>query len=316
MICHNEGVKVISATAGVNEIVVEGEIFSELIFLLKSGEVFSENIVTPFKRELDCELASPQYTAGVSIQVCERAFKVSANEEENSSQLEVDYFVRAFSVLFEKTAVNSVIDCFSCTNEVLLETNEVRYIANESTQIFKDKRFGEGYVKFETNQKIISTAFPTVEIASYNNESGSLKITGVVACVAISKVDNGEIVCTQAQFPFASSFETDGEVLNVVATVKNVTVRNLDGKCLAEWELEFTALIKSEQTATALTAVTEGQERKQKQSAISVVFINKGDDLWAVCKKALASEQVILSDNPGTTFPAKEDRAVVVYRKL
>ena len=51
-------------------------------------------------------------------------------------------------------------------------------------------------------------------------------------------------------------------------------------------------------------------------SAISVVFINKGDDLWSICKKACAPEQVILADNPNLTFPVNEDKAVVVYRKI
>jgi hypothetical protein len=73
--------------------------------------------------------------------------------------------------------------------------------------------------------------------------------------------------------------------------------------------------MQSESQTVAVNAIV-GEEREQRNSAFSVVFIDKGDDLWTVCKKALSSEQAILADNPDMTFPVGEARAVVVYKKL
>ena len=83
-----------------------------------------------------------------------------------------------------------------------------------------------------------------------------------------------------------------------------------------ECELYFFGAFAKYSQANFICDMQIGEEKNQDTSAISVVFINKGEDLWSVCKKACATEKVVLADNPDITFPASEDKAIVVYRKI
>ncbi len=316
IICYNDEVKVISQTAGINEIVVEGEIYSELLVISKGGERSSERIVTPFRYEVDCDIADPRFSVVSVARISERSFKISSEEEENKSVVSAAYTMRVYSSIFETRSVNCVIDGFSTSNEMELEMGDFLCLKEFYKTSFSHKHFGECTASFETTDFVSANLFPEAQVTNYFCENGKLEINGLVSCFAIIKNKEGEYSCQRAEAPFGVSFDCDGEPLKVDASVKKGLTRNLDGKCLLECELDFCVWMKNEENERVVCSFVEGEERAQKQSAISVIFINKGDDLWSVCKKALASEQSILADNPGITFPAKEDKAVVVYRKL
>lgn len=315
VICLGDSAQIYNTRAGDGEVTVEGEIYSDLLIITTAGEKICERVITPFKYELDCVESLPSSVVTVNAKISERSFKVVANEEDANTLVSGEYKVHFYLCVCQQTAVNCVIDGFSATNELFLEGGEATFLKQFENRNYKYKCFGEGDARFDSQEKVLATLFPFVEIADYFVEKGELKISGLVNCVALTKGENG-LQSKAVQTPFSAVFDCDGEPLHLQAFAKNTLCRNLDGKCLTESEIEFTLLTQNLTQTKVTVNFTEGAERTQKQSAISVTFINKGDDLWAVCKKALASEQVILADNPGITFPAKEDRAVVVYRKL
>jgi hypothetical protein len=134
--------------------------------------------------------------------------------------------------------------------------------------------------------------------------------------LVIVKNEAGELYGERVLAPIVITADCRYNPIYVNAQAQAVVARNLDGKCLLEFELVFTLTYAQNESRIITVNAIVGEEREQKSAAFSVVFIDKGDDLWTVCKKALASEQVILADNPDVTFPAKADKAVVVYRKL
>jgi len=141
-------------------------------------------------------------------------------------------------------------------------------------------------------------------------------VYGRIPLMTLEKCVICELYGERVQAPFFVTVESDQAPVFANAQIHGAVARNLEGKCLLEFEIILTLTSAKQEEVVLTVNAIEGEERDQKSSAISVVFINQGDDLWAVCKKALASEQVILADNPDVTFPAKADKAVVVYRKL
>lgn len=317
VIYHSECARVTNAISASGEVVVEGEITSELLLLKRNGERALERVVTPFRYEVDCEASQPDYLVNAFVSVNQATFKISSEEEKNSAEIVCEYSLFITGILTAQTPVNCVIDGFSTTNEMDLEVEKVRFANAISQRAAKHKHFGEGDITLGLTDSVIATAFCKVEDLEVKREQPtSAEVSGVATCFVIVKKENGELYGNRVQAPFFVTVDCNEEGLFVNAQIQGSVARNLEGKCLLEFELILT--LNCTQTQEALVGINaiEGEEREQKNSAISVVFINKGDDLWAVCKKALASEQVILADNPDVTFPAKADKAVVVYRKL
>ena len=316
VLCHNSQVKVLNATAGTGEVTVEGEICTEFLLLTPSGERVSETLYTPFRYDVDVEGADLTQTAKAFASVSKATFKITSLEGEKGSSVVGEYSVLLNLALFNQSAVNRLIDGFSLTNEVHFDTNSEQYLTNINNFSAKHKCFGEGDVAFEKEHKIISSLFLESEISDYTVSGGKVDITGFVSCQVVLQTQEGELVAKRARLPFGCTFDCDGEPLYLTCLASGLTVRNLDEKCIMECELYFFGAFAKYSQANFICDMQIGEEKNQDTSAISVVFINKGEDLWSVCKKACATEKVVLADNPDITFPASEDKAIVVYRKI
>lgn len=317
VIYHSECARVTNAISATGEIIVEGEIISELLLLKRNGERALERIVTPFRYEVDCEASEPNHLVNAFVSVNQATFKISSEEEANSAEIACEYSLFVSGVLTAQTAVNCVIDGFSTTNELDFESEKEEITRLLETRAIKHKHFGEGDITLGLTDSVIATAFCAVEELEIKKEQpASVDINGVATCFVIVKKEDGELYGERVQAPFFVTVESDQSPVFANAQIHGAVARNLEGKCLLEFEIILTLTSAKQEEVILTVNAIEGEERDQKSSAISVVFINQGDDLWAVCKKALASEQVILADNPDVTFPAKADKAVVVYRKL
>ena len=315
--CHSESARVLNVTTALDTIVVEGEILSEVLLLKQNGERAIEKISTPFGYEVDCEGVSPKQQGVANVSVARANFKIASDEAGNNATITADYSLLISGVLTEQTPVNRVIDGFSVTNELSFDCENIEFAHKLEQTAIKHKYFGEGDLSLGAKDVILATVFCSVEELAVKKESADkIEISGVVSCLTLVQNEAGELRGEKVLAPVFVSVDCKYNPIYLKAQPQGIVARNLDGKCLLELELVFTlTYMQSESQTVAVNAVV-GDEREQRNSAFSVVFIDKGDDLWSVCKKALSSEQAILADNPDITFPAKTEKAVVVYRKL
>lgn len=316
VLCHKSHARVISIAPTANSFDVEGEIYTEFLFLTKSGERINESALTPFRVGVDCDKVSYDNLIFALASISSANFKISSEEEAQSSQIVGEYTLSFKGVIFEKTAVNCVIDGFSTTNELELENNLLPFCVGVYEKTFKHKCFGEGDTAFENGAKVYATLTENSEITNYAYENGLLNISGVVSAHVITKTQSKGLSGERVQLPFECSFEVGDAVQVLTCYPRGLAVRNLDGKCIIECELVFSALLTQSESSLIATSVVIGEEKTAKSPAISVVFVNKGDDLWSVCKKAQASEKSVLANNPDLAFPVPQDKAIVVYRKI
>ena len=316
VLCHKDQVKVNSVTTALNEVIAEGEIYSEFVLLTKSGERIAESLITPFRFEIECENSTSNHKAVVFAQLSNALFKITAQEGSDDSLVVANYTVEFKVSLFSREKVAFVTDAFSITNELEFERANQEYLTDIQPFTLSYKAFGEGDCAFDKGEKVLSSPFCNLEITDYDSTQTRVDISGLLTCQTITQNEKGELSSKTINLPFNCKFECDGQVVALKGYSRKHIVRNLDGKCLIECETIFVAVCVKSNKTTTISEVVFGEEKEVRSSAISVVFINKGDDLWSVCKKACAPEQVILADNPNLTFPVNEDKAVVVYRKI
>ncbi|MBR3864561.1 MAG: hypothetical protein IKJ19_05590 [Clostridia bacterium] len=317
VLCHNDSARLLQTECGIGEIIVDGEILSEFTLLTSSGEIVTSFMTTAFRYEIESEGVSVDSVAFASARLQNANFKISFLNEENASKIDAEYTLNFGAVVLDECAVNCVIDGFSTTHEITVNSENLNFNSGFSFTSYKHKCFGEGICEIEQGEKVVCSLNSRVEILQFNTQptDGVYKVEGIVYCNLLT-VNNQKYKIKQAKIAFDFNIESELEMLDLNATASNVIVRGLEQKCIIDCEIVFGVLSKKCESCNCVCFVEEGEKRATTQSAISVLFISKGDDLWTVCKKALTTEQSILADNPDITFPVASDKAIVVYKSL
>ena len=317
MLCHSDSVRVLQTESGIGEIIVDGEILSEFSLLTVAGEVVNTSMLTAFRYEIECDGVSVDNLSFANACMQNANFKISFLNDENSSKVTGEYQIVFNAVVLSENTVSCVIDGFSTTHELLLSYENLIFDNAFSFSSYKHKCFGEGICELEKGERVICALSGRVDIlqATKQEKLANTKIEGIVNLSLLTQLGESKKI-KSAKIAFDFNLDSDLQLSDLSATVKNIVVRSLEQKCIIDCEVVFSALFKNSESSNMACHAEEGEARTVTQSAISVLFISKGDDLWTVCKKALASEKNILADNPDITFPATSDKAIVVYKRL
>lgn len=313
MLCHEEFVRITSAGAGVNQVYVAGEIISEFLVVTRRGEQIKETLSVPFRFESDCADCLPENKVIAYAEPINAAYRVENDERKSivSGVFSVNF---TFNV-FKKCNYTVVADCFSQKNELMLIRNEIELTEDVGTRELKYKCFGEA-ASDKGDDYITAVTSTAVSAFDYNMNNGKLFLAGVVKADLLVRNKEGSLRKAQAELPFSCEFDYDGIPVSVGCSATKFTAKELDGKCVAECELIFTTGYYTNKKYTVVIAAEEGEPRKPDDCAVRIVFVEKGDDCWAVCKKACVSENDLLKQNPVLVFPAENDSGIVIYRKL
>ena len=317
VLCHSDSVRVLQTESGIGEIIVDGEILSEFSLLTVAGEVVNTSMLTAFRYEIECDGVSVDNLSFANACMQNANFKISFLNDENSSKVTGEYQIVFNAVVLSENTVSCVIDGFSTTHELLLSYENLIFDNAFSFSSYKHKCFGEGICELEKGERVICALSGRVDIlqATKQEKLANTKIEGIVNLSLLTQLGESKKI-KSAKVAFDFNLDSDLQLSDLSATVKNIVVRSLEQKCIIDCEVVFSALFKNSESSNMACHAEEGEARTVTQSAISVLFISKGDDLWTVCKKALASEKNILADNPDITFPATSDKAIVVYKRL
>lgn len=313
MLCHEEFVRITSVGAGVNQVYVGGEIISEFIVISRRGEPIKETLTLPFRFESDCADCMPENKVIVCAEPVNAAYRVENDERKSiiSGVFSVNF---SFNV-FKNCSYSVVTDCFSQKNELTLTRNDIELTEDVGTRELRYKCFGEA-ASDKGEDYVTAVTSAAVTAFDYTADNGKLNLSGVVKADLLVRTKEGGLRKAQAELPFTCDFDFEGFPIGIGCFAAKFTAKELDGKCVAECELIFTAQYCITKKHTAVIAVKEGETRKPDDCAVRIVFVEKGDDCWAVCKKACVSESDLLKQNPDLVFPAESDSGIVIYRKI
>lgn len=310
---HEENARVLNARCGINQVTVEGEVYSEFIYITENGKIAKENLTVPFSYEIECNGCRADFYAVAWASVNEVNYKVLLPDEQKNS-VQLTALVKFCVAVYSPTELQLTEDAFLKTGDLQLKRDKTYICTFAANKPFLYKSFGEAVCE-KGDKSIIAALGGNVNALNYKCENGKLQLSGTVRTSVVTSSEGGELSTTFAELPFSCTFNCEGEPFCVHAFAKNVTAKSLEEKCLMECEIVFDCACYSRTQAEYISDVTMGEQRKTEQSAINIIFIEKGDDMWSVCKKARVSESVLIAQNPELVLPAEKHSAIVVYNK-
>lgn len=315
LLCANEGVRVISVQCGVESLIFDAEAGGEFLFLTDGGDLVRESAWFPLRFEVAAEGVSPDMQATGVACVCDAAYKIESSEQDGSSVITLNYLLRFFGEAYAQTECERVEDCFCLNAETTISRESAFCECGRELLTFKGKALGEAACERDgTIKGVISACVYGLNSSVFD---GKITFSGVIKAEVLTENADGVIKRAVCELPVSLDFSARyGEACSACAVVKNVSVKEFDGKCVLEGDLIFAAVCADAKTENLVAAVSLGEEKPLDDCAVSMIFVKKGDDAWAVCKKAGVSERLLKQQNPSVEFPAESDGVISVYRKI
>lgn len=315
MLSHEESARISGVQCGINEVIADGEVYAEFLFITERGEIFKETLICPFRYEIECNNCLPEMTANVYCEVVSLAYRMENDQSSGKNNLYASYSLRFCAVVFENKSVSCIDDAFSTDCELGLRREEYEFFAGVKEKEMRYKCFGEATCDLD-GKNVLSVIGGGVYALSYNKEGENLVIGGILHADVLGGEKDGEKAQGVCELTFQTSFLCEGTPLSLIATKRNVTVKKLDDKYVLEGEIVFSAVCVQKTRISMVAEIEEGAKKVDDDSAVKIIFVEKGDELWTVCKKAGVNEDTLKVQNPDLIFPAEKHTGIVVYRKI
>ena len=331
--CEQEGEKVFSqalkrvlyseprvivkeAQCGINEIIVDGEVISELLICLQNDRVVSESLTTPFRFEIECGDAMPEMPALAFAEVANASYKIISEEESEKSVIVANYTLNLCGEVYERVQKTCVCDAFFTQNESILQFGDTTFTQAVESVTANKKCFGEAICEKSNEEKLVSLVNSEINSLNYGFEAGQINISLVIRASLITINEQGEYFSRVAELPVSVVLDAENPPLYLNVTKKWVTVSENENKCFIEGELLIEYVNGETRLEKVVISAEAGEAKPADDSAIGVIFIGEGEDCWSVCKKVGVDEQTLRAQNPNLDFPAEKDCAVVVYKPI
>lgn len=315
LLCASERVRVISVQCGVESLIYDAEAGGEFLFLTDSGEIVRESVWFPLRFEVAAGGVSPDMLAVGSACVCDASYKIEASEQDGSSVMTLNYALRFFGEDYGQADCEKVEDCFCLNAETSISRAGAACECGRELLTFKSKALGEAACERDGTVKAVLGA--CVYGLNSSVQDGKISFSGVIKADVLTENADGVLKRAVAETPFSLDFSARYSCeCGSAAELKNVSVKEFDGKCVLECDIIFSAVCTDVKNENLIDAVVLGDEKPEDDCAVSLIFVKKGDDAWDVCKKAGVSERLLKQQNPSVEFPAGSDGVISVYRKI
>lgn len=315
-------VAVTQVQAGVNCIIVDGEVFLSALLLQnrEKSDIIREDKSTAFRLEIDCEDAMPKMSADAKAFV--KSFKTEVSVDAESEKSTVNFTV-SLELEGECCSVESVTvasDVFSLTSELETKRDSFSCLRKESVASLPCKISGRCVSEeLPVSARITCASNERVEITNISTANEEVKIEGVLSMRVFFKDGDGLEFTKLLETPFERSLPINCD--NTCLPELSLAISKVGAKIVAQNEIEIFAdtsvgvkkVVKSfGEFVSEITALAEKQECDK---AISVYLAGKGEDLWSLAKRLNVCPDELAVNNKDLQFPLTGDERIVVYRK-
>ena len=315
MLAHEESVRVSGVQCGVNEVIVDGEIYAEFLFTTERGETFGETLVCPFRYEIEKDGCLPEMTACAYAEIVSVAYRMENDPSDGKNMLYASYGLNFCAVVCRSESVTYVDDAFSTDCELNVSREQYDFITGVRSKEFRYRCFGE-VTADKPCDNVVAVAGGGIYALNYAKDGDNLAVSGILRADVVTNEKEGGRGGAAVELAFQTSFPWDGEPLSVIAEKRNLSVKRLNDRLVAEAEIVVTATVAIKTCVSMVAEVAEGEKKAEDDAAVKIIFVEKGDDCWTVCKKAGVGEECLKQQNPDLIFPAEKNNGIVVYRKI
>ena len=180
VIYHNAFVAITSSQCGVGSIIVDGELFVNLL-LIKEGETpsyINEYKTFPFRAEIDCEEAMPACSSVAMGKVKSFKIDLTVNQEENTTNAEINAVLDLTGECFENRSVKICKDAFCLNQKINLERQTASIDCGYEVRGERQKVCGISTVEEFDQAEIIAVTNKKVEIVETEVLEDGVKVVG------------------------------------------------------------------------------------------------------------------------------------------
>ncbi len=305
-------VRLISATAGIDTVTLEGQVQVNA-YGLAEGKVVAFSKTLDFKQEIGALSSLPSHKVEASVYLSQ--LKVTASVNEEKTTLIYSCEVHADAVVYSTESATVIEDAFSLCKNLNVGRSCVQEVTYEGFGSQTNNVVGT----FETENALDELYFayqPSVVQGEVKKAENGLEASGFVEVSLLAKAEGGELVTISGSVPYLINVEKNAnDGLELSAMVTNVRLRSAT-------EVEVTAAINASYHNTktdyvsSVCEIEEVEDKPQKTSAIRVYVVKENEDLFAVAKNLNMRPDAILAQNPGLDEGVEAGTRVVVYSQL
>ena len=311
ILSHREKVTINNCQCGIGVVIVDGEVeLSMLICELEQTKEPLPSVKTiPFRMEVECRDALPEYFSCAFSCIKNSSLKVYVDEAKNKSAVSVEICLEINSKVYSYNTFSYGVDAYSNECEIKLN-NEYKCIDKILGFKCLENKISSEISFNNENSRLICLINDKIEDVKYDIVDGYILIEGALS---LSCLFLGESYFTEnVLLPFSSKIKIDG---NKFSFIKCEAVNTKVSKNSVDFTLKVCFLDIEECKFKAITALEEGQKKKPNNSAISVYIPSPNETLWDVSKALGVKEEVILKTNDNLEFPLTGNERIVVYRE-
>jgi hypothetical protein len=323
-ICMSESaVHIESVKSMDNLVVLEGKVFTNVVYIPTGGMLSHKQFVCGFSQEIavlgataDCII---EYGAGVEKwQVHAESF-----EGEGKTVCTLEHKITAELSCYKQVSKDVIVDAFSVTNELNIsaeswELSRLHSVKSLECDVRGTAELSEG---MPAADKILAVCGTKINIANCYTDTDRIVVEGLLNTNVIyfnREFENYNSAGVEIPFSVAMPYEgmTGDYRIEVCPCLREVSAR---GSRTAV-DVEATIALKIDSylgsTAYCLKEIQKGEARKLELNAISIYTAKAGQTLWDVSKELSTTPEILLSQNPNLSSPMNGGERVVIYRQL
>lgn len=319
---HRAEAVVTAVQCGMGSVIADGEAYISLIFL-QSGDkkdIIRENRTIPFRIEIECDDAMPDFFATARVQVRSLKTEISVDEERETSLVLCSLSLKAVGEAFSEEKREIAEDAFSLTEELdLKRAEECGYSEREVRSISACAGGRANIEEIPARSYVFAACGESAEITESTFSDGTIKVTGVLSANGIFKEEDGRIFSRRAEVPFELSLECalgDDEEYDIAVCATRAAMREVSlTEADLEAELVFTVYPRKRYKICCISSAKSVGEKAECDSAISVYIPVKGEELWSLAKRLNVAPENLVATNKDLQFPLTGEERIVVYRQ-
>ena len=334
VLLKNAQLEIKNVEAGTGYFTVEGNMFLNTVLEVleddtKALKNFMETI--PFKEEIEDEKIErgDEVVAFAFVKPDDLFVEIQAENDVDESTNKATSTLKVLAKVNVKYAAQRqyeteiATDAFSMTNKTNM-ISESFVCANKYASDMLDLTIDGQTVIGDDEPRIAKICAATNEhilVANSSVNGGELTIEGVAYATVVYLTDDDvpEYNSVDLEIPFSNRFDVSENIngnLFVVPCIKDIEAKAKKGKEInVSLDVCFLVYSYSTDNQIALKGMELGEAYPRREYALEMFVAPKGSTLWNVSKQMLASEDMIMKQNPDLTFPLDSAKTIVCFRK-
>jgi hypothetical protein len=302
-------------------IVMEGDVYSYVVYAKEGGNISQVQLVESFKEELEVEESTKSCIVEAKLFSNERESVIEVQEIEGGTSLKLSTGLKAELKIYKSEPYLTTSDIYSLKNKLNVQSETIK-----TTQLLSPKYFEgkiEGNLTLSESQpridKTLAVSSPRYSISNVYFKEDEIFIEGVVSSNLVYLNDETESVnSVEVEVPFVTSekYMTDYKDLQV-----NVQIAVSDCDMIAKRgrEIYFDCKVRAyanvwaEKEESVISNIERKEAHPEKDSAIEIYFAKNGNTFWEIAKELNVDERLVSGQNPNVKNPLESDEKIVIY---